>query len=188
MNSARLGGRNIAFGDLKECLVGGFFLFGGGFSVSAKWFMSGTLEFFVWRNLSVTISKVVVSFDQPSKARVFVPTDLMLWKIFTLPFFPDAMVAIARFPQGWISSVMSGRIDRAVVMVGMISSIFWVSIGRLGIEMDWSQFEGGSGSFCLVAPSRMFLKVDLYVVSRMTLSAFFSALKLMQFIIMPVYE
>ena len=109
----------------------------------------------------MSISKVVVSFDQPSKARVFVPTDLMLWKNFTLPFFPDAMVAIARFPQGWISSVISGRIDRAVEMVGMISSIFWVSIGRLGMLMDWSQVEGGSGSFCLSAPSRMFLNVDL---------------------------
>jgi len=96
------------------------------------------------------------------------------------------MVAIARFPQGWISSVMSGRIDRAVVMVGMILSLFWVLIGRLGIEMDWSQFEGGSGSFFLVAPSRMFLKVDLYVVSQMILSAFFSVLKLMQFIIMLI--
>ena len=73
--------------------------------------MSGTLEFFVWRNLSVSISIVVVSFVQSSKARVFVPTELMLWKSFTLPFFPEAMVAIARFPQGSISSVMSGRID-----------------------------------------------------------------------------
>jgi len=87
VNSARLGGRKIAFGDLKECLEGGFFLFGVGFSVSAKWFMSGTLEFFVWRNLSVSISIVVVSFFQPSKARVFVSTDLMFWKNFTLPFF-----------------------------------------------------------------------------------------------------
>ena len=125
----------------------------------------------------MSISIVVVSFVQPSKARVFVPTDLILWKNFTLTFFPDDMVAIARFPQGWIRSVMSGRIDRVVTMVDMISSMFWV--GRLGIEMDWSQLEGGSGSFRLVAPSRMFLKVDLYVVSRLILSAFFSALKLM---------
>ena len=39
----------------------------------------------------------------------------------------------------------SGRIDKAVVIVGMISSNFVVSILELGVEMYWSQVAGGSG-------------------------------------------
>ena len=64
---------------------------------------------------------------------------------FNFALFPEAIVAIARFPKGWVSSVTSGRIDKAVVMVGMISSNFVVSILELGVEMDWSQVDGGSG-------------------------------------------
>ena len=70
---------------------------------------------------------------------------MILWKKITLPFFPEAIVAIPKFPHGWISSVTSGRIDKAVVMVGMISSRFVVLMVELGVEMDWSQVDGGSG-------------------------------------------
>jgi len=46
-------------------------------------------------------------------------------------------------------------------MVGMISSKFVVSMMELGVEIDWSQVEGGSGSFRLGASSKRFLDVDL---------------------------
>ena len=55
----------------------------------------------------------------------------------------------------------SVRMDKAVVMVGMISSRPVVSMLELGVEMDWSQVEGGSGSFHLGASSKRFLNVDL---------------------------
>ena len=55
----------------------------------------------------------------------------------------------------------SGRIDKGVVMVGMISSKLVVSMVEIGVEMDWSQVEGGSGSFRLAASSKRFLNVDL---------------------------
>ena len=80
---------------------------------------------------------------------------------FHFALFPEAIVAIAKFPHGWISSVASGRMDKAVVMVGMISSRFVLSMVELGVEMDWSQVDGGSGSFCLGASSKSFLNVDL---------------------------
>ena len=75
--------------------------------------------------------------------------------------FPEAIVAIAKFPHGWISSVTFGRIDKVAVMVGMILSRFVVSMVKLGVEMDWSQVDGGSGSFCLGASSKSFSNVDL---------------------------
>ena len=58
--------------------------------------------------------------------------------MFYFALFPKAIVAIAKFLHGWISSVMSGRIYKAVVMVGMILSRFVVSMVELGVEMDWS--------------------------------------------------
>jgi len=69
-------------------------------SVSATTSKSGTLVFLFWSNLSGSISIVVVSSCQPSKARLLVPTDVILWKNFTFPFFPDAIVVIARFLHG----------------------------------------------------------------------------------------
>ena len=139
----------------------GLYLSVGFCSVSAMDSMSGTLVFLVWGSLSGSISIVVVSVIQPSKAKVLIPTEVMLWRFFTLPYFPEAIVAIARLPQGWISSMTSGRINKAVVMVGMILSRLVVSMMELGIEMDWSQVDGGSGSFRLGASFKRFLNVDL---------------------------
>ena len=59
--SAKLGGRNIAFGVLKMFLSWGLCLSVGFRSKSAIESMSGTLEFLVWRNLSGLILIVVVS-------------------------------------------------------------------------------------------------------------------------------
>ena len=56
-------------------------------SVLAMDSMSGTLVFLVWRSLSGSISIVVVSVIQPSKAKVLVPTVMMLWKKLLCPFF-----------------------------------------------------------------------------------------------------
>ena len=60
---------------------------------------------------------------------------------FPFSLFPEAIVAIARFPQGWISSVTSGRMDNAVVMEGMISSRPVVSMMELGIEMAGARWK-----------------------------------------------
>ena len=45
--------------------------------------------------------------------------------------------------------------------MGMIPSRFVVSMVDLGVETDWSQVDGGSGSFCLGASNKRFLHVDL---------------------------
>ena len=50
--SAKLGGRNIAFGVSKLFLSWGLYLSVGFRSVSAMDSMSGTLVFLVWRSLS----------------------------------------------------------------------------------------------------------------------------------------
>ena len=80
--------------------------------MSAMNSMSGTLVFLVWRSLYGSISMVVVSLIQPSKGKVLDSTEVMLWKKFTLPFFPKAIVAIAKFPHGWINSMTSRRMDK----------------------------------------------------------------------------
>jgi len=80
---AKLGGRNIVFGVLKVFLSWILCLSVGFCSVSAIESMSRTLEFLVWRSLSGSISIVVVL---ASKAKVLVPTEVMLWKKILCPF------------------------------------------------------------------------------------------------------
>ena len=55
----------------------------------------------------------------------------------------------------------SGKMDKAVVMVGMSSSRPVVSMMELGVEIDWSQVESESESFCLGGSSKRFLNLDV---------------------------
>jgi len=77
-------------------------------------------------------------------------------KAFHFTLFPEAIVTIAWFLQGWINSVTYGRMDNVVVVVGMISSRPVLLMVELGVAMNWSQVEGGPGSLSLRSSSKRF--------------------------------